>query len=263
MNIGINDKLDILISLAAKDCGNDDVVMFDSLDKSRAFLDKRFYIKLRQIVNRKKHAPTIIVLKKCLVRVAVALMALMSLGFLTIMATPDLRDALFEAVVEWYDNYVSIRYEPIKDDTYEPDITEESTDVSLTKSPEEESSVPVIVAPPTKIEIVMKPTYIPEGLEEELIVSNISTVVIDYYDGNDLCYTYNQILFRDNKKLLDNETIQIANTIINGYAASIVEHKNQNEKAIIWTDGLYYYQIITYSSKISVEQLIIIASSVH
>lgn len=263
MNIGINDKLDILISLAAKDCGNDDVVMFDSLDKSRAFLDKRFYIKLRQIVNRKKHAPTIIVLKKCLVRVAVALMALMSLGFLTIMATPDLRQAVFEAVVEWYEGYISIQYNPVGKDTHKNNLADESTDVSLTENPGDESEIPVVSSPPTKIEKVMRPTYIPEGLEEDVVVSNISVVVIDYYHGNDWVGSYQQILFRDNEKLFDNETIIIQSTNVNGYAATIIEYGNKDGQAIIWTDGIYYYQIYLFTEHINEEELISIAESVQ
>lgn len=98
MNTEINDKLDVLIALSAKDCGNDDVEMFRSLDKSDVNLGKNFYAKQRRIVNKYERKPTVTLLRKCLIRVAVALMALMSVGFLTVMAVPDLREAVFEAV---------------------------------------------------------------------------------------------------------------------------------------------------------------------
>ena len=258
----INDKLDALITLTAKDCGNDDVEMFNNLDTTKIKLDNKFYIKLRQIIRKHRHSTAIILVKKCFVRVAVALMALMSLGFLTIMATPDFREALFEAVIEWYDNYISIRYEPVDNDTYETDITEKRTDVSQTETLEDEDSVSIIVVPPTKIEKVMKPSFIPEGIEEEIVIINKSTVTIDYYCFNELYYTYHQTLFRNNEKLFDDESIIIKNTEINGMLATIIEHDNQSEKAIVWTDGVYYYHIISYSGEISVEQLIKIASSI-
>lgn len=263
MNMVINDKLDALISLTAKDCGNDDVETFNNLDTSKVSLDKRFYLKLRQIISKYKRTTVVLTFKKFLVRVAVALMALMSLGFLTIMATPDLREAVFEAVVEWYEDYISIQYNPVGKDTHKNNLADESTDVSLTENPGDESEIPVVSSPPTKIEKVMKPTYIPEGLEEDVVVSNISVVVIDYYHGNDWVGSYQQILFRDNEKLFDNETIIIQSTNVNGYAATIIEYGNKDGQAIIWTDGIYYYQIYLFTEHINEEELISIAESVQ
>lgn len=262
MNIGINDKLDALISLIAKECGNDDIEMFNNLDTSKVSLDRGVYVKQKQTINKHKHINTVRLIKKCFVRVAVALMALMSLGFLTIMATPDLREAVFEAVVEWYEDYISIQYKPVEEDTHKSNITDESTDISLTENPGDESEIPVISLPPTKIEKVMKPTYIPEGLEEDVVVSNISVVVIDYYHGDDLVFYFQQILFQDNEKLFDNQSVVIRNTEINGNVASIVEYDSRGEKAIIWTDGIYYYQIYLYTEYVSEDELINIATSV-
>ncbi len=261
MNIGINDKLDALISLTAKECGNDDVEMFNNLDTSKVSLDKRFYLKLRQIISKHKHTAAVLTLKKCLVRVAVALMALMSLGFLTIMATPDLREALFEAVIEWYDNYISIRYAPVEEDTCEVHITSESITASLTEASGDESQGIVNIVPPTKIEKVLKPTDLPEGIEEEIVLNNKTTVTIDYYIGNEYIFTYNQILFKDNNKLFDNVTVAIENIEVNGNIANIIEYDNREGKAVIWTDGYYYYYL--YSSLLSVDELVNLALSIE
>jgi hypothetical protein len=257
----INDKLDALISLTAKDCGNDDVVMFNNLDTSKTKLDNKFYIKLRQVISKHKHSTTIILVKKCFVRIAVALMALMSLGFLTIMATPDLREAVFEAVIEWYDNYISIRYVPVEEDTCEVYITSESVTASLTEAPGDESKVIVNIVPPTKIEKVLKPTDLPEGIEEEIVLNNKTTVTIDYYIGNEYIFTYNQILFKDNNKLFDNVTVAIENIEVNGNIANIIEYDNREGKAVIWTDGYYYYYL--FSSLLSIDELVDLALSVE
>lgn len=265
MNIGINDKLDALISLTAKDCGDDDVEMFNNLDISNVTLDKRFYSRMRRIISKHEHTAAVLTLKKCLVRVAVALMALMSLGFLTIMATPDLREALFDAVVEWYENYVSIRYVPIEnetDETHETDITEESTDVSLTADSGEESKAPAVVTPPTKIEKVMKPTYVPEGIESEEITNN-TMVVIDYYCGNDLYFTYHQTLLNGHDKLFNNKSTKISEITINETVATLIEYNDRSEKNIIWNDGLYFYHIEVFESSISIEELLKVAESVQ
>lgn len=100
MNTEINDKLDLMIAYSAKECGSDDVEMFRSLDTTKVSLSKEFYIKKNRTISRYKRKPALAVLRKCLVRAAVALMAVMAFGFLTVMAIPDLREAVFEAVVE-------------------------------------------------------------------------------------------------------------------------------------------------------------------
>ena len=42
MNTEINDKLDVLIALSAKDCGNDDVEMFLSLTNTNVNLQSLY-----------------------------------------------------------------------------------------------------------------------------------------------------------------------------------------------------------------------------
>ena len=64
MNTEMNDKLDVLIALSAKDCGNDDVEMFRKLDTSNVSLDKSFYRKKQRVINRYRHQPTVTILKK-------------------------------------------------------------------------------------------------------------------------------------------------------------------------------------------------------
>lgn len=278
MNIGINDKLDVLIALAAKECGNDDVEMFNNLDTSDVILDKRFYSKQRQVINKHKNSTTVLVVKKFFVRAAVAIMALMSLGFLTVMAVPSLREAVYETIIEWYDGYISIRYEPVTDNTTDTedtgdtdniententDDTDESTDNDLSDVSKEESSAPVVITPPTKIEKVMKPTYIPDGLEEEVVASNKTAVVIDYYLGEDLYCTFQQVLFQDNDTLIDSEGAIIEHIDLNGNPATIIDNSDKNYKIIVWTDGMYFYQIYLNSASESIDELIKMASSVR
>lgn len=256
MNMEINDKLDALISLTAKDCGNDDVVMFNNLDTSKIKLDNKFYIKLRQVISKHKHSTTIILIKKCFVRIAVALMALMSLGFLTIMATPDLREALFEAVIEWYDNYISIRFEPNIGEDYDSFDTL-STAAETTKTLD---GLQIAILPPENIEKVMKPTSIPQGAEEDIVMSNNSGVVIDYYMNDDVVLSYTQTPYRNKDLLFDNKTDKVYDVKINEHSAFAIDYETEGY-AIIWTDGVYYYQIC--SLILDFDELIKIASSIN
>lgn len=260
MNTEINDKLDVLIALSAKDCGNDDVEMFRSLDKSDVNLGKNFYAKQRRIVNKYERKPTVTLLRKCLIRVAVALMALMSVGFLTVMAVPDLREAVFEAVVEWYENYVSIRFEPSGGENNEHTDTKSSTTSASSEITGESDIANTVITPPTKIEKVMKPTYIPEGAEEDIVMNSMISVIIDYYLGDDVVLSYTQTTYNNRDKLYDNKTSISREIDVNGHSAVILEFESDGQ-AIIWTDGVYYFEIV--SSVFDINELIKAASSVH
>lgn len=121
MNTELNDKLDLIIAWAARDCENDEAEKFKNIDTSGVVLSAGFYARKRRLIGRYKLRPALAVCRKCFVRVAVALMALMSIGFLTVMAIPNVRNAMFDAVVEWYEDYVSVRFEP--SGAQEPDGT--------------------------------------------------------------------------------------------------------------------------------------------
>ena len=269
MNTAINDKLDLLIALAAKDCGNDDVEMFRSLDTSDVNLGNNFYAKQRRTINKYKRKPAITLIRKCLIRVAVALMAILSFGFMTVMAMPDLKEAVFEAVVEWYDNHISIRFEPSGGKNNEPtdtttSTTTSSTSTSTSSTPSgitgESDSSNSAITPPTIIEKVMKPTYIPEGAEEDIVTINKAVVTIDYYIGDDWIMSYYQAPYSNDDKLFDNNVSISYDIKVNGYSAVLLEFES-GMKAIAWTDGAYYYDI--FSTISDVNELIKIASSVR
>ena len=254
MSTQIDDRLDVLIALSAKDCGNDDVDMFNSLDTSNVVLDKSFYAKQRRIINKYKHKPTVTVLKKCFVRVAIALMILMSMGFMTVMAVAELREAVFEAIVEWYDNYISIRFEPTDKDS------NEGTDTTLPGATDEPDNSHTEVTPPPKIEKVMKPTYIHEAWEEDIVMNSKSMVIIDYYIGDDVVLSFIQAPFNDKDKLFDNNADVSYTVDVNGYIAVILEYESSGQ-SIIWTDGVYCYH--AHSDKLDINELMKVASSVY
>lgn len=264
MNTEINDKLDVLIALSAKDCGNDDIEIFRSLDTSDINLGKDFYAKQRRTINKYECKTTVTLLRKCLIRVAVALMALMSVGFLTVMAVSDLREAVFEAVVEWYDNYVSIRFEPSGGENNEPTDITSSTSSSTTTSSSgingESDSTNTAITPPTTIEKVMKPTYIPEGAEEDIVKDSKAGIVIDYYLGDDVILSFIQTLYKDKDKLYDNKASISYDVDVNGYNAIALEFESGGW-AIIWTNGAYYYYV--HSAIFDIDELLKVASSVR
>lgn len=241
------DKLDLIIAWAARDCENDEAEKFKNIDTSGVVLSAGFYARKRRLIGRYKLRPALAVCRKCFVRVAVALMALMSIGFLTVMAIPNVRNAMFDAVVEWYEDYVSVRFEP--SGAQEPDGTSDIDPDTTVAS----------VTPPTKIEKIMKPTYVPQGAEEDIVLSNTFGVTIDYYSGDNMILSFTQTLFDNGKKLLDNGIPDMRDIEINGNSAITFRHESEGD-VVIWTDGEYYYQL--RSAALGIDELVKIASSV-
>lgn len=242
MSIGINDKVDFLISYAARECGEDDEKMFNSLDTSGVALDGIFYKKMERVISGSKPTPARPRFKRIMIRVVVALMALMSLGFLTVMAAPTLREAFWDAIVEWYDEYVAIRYE--KEETELPETT-------------------VSANAPNTIEKIMKPTYLPEGMEEEEIICRSSGVIIEYYLDDTLCFTYYQKVLQEHSIIVDNDTTTITEVVIKDNTAKLIEFKDREDMIVVWSDGVYAYCVEFFEESISMEEIIEIASSIH
>lgn len=241
------DKLDLIIAWAARDCENDEAEKFKNIDTSGVVLSAGFYARKRRLIGRYKLRPALAVCRKCFVRVAVVLMALMSIGFLTVMAIPNVRNAMFDAVVEWYENYVSVRFEP--SGAQEPDGTSDIDPDTTSAS----------VTPPTKIEKIMKPTYIPQGAEEDIVLCNMINMTIDYYSGDDMIMSFAQTVFANGERLLDNGIPDMRNIEINGNSAVTFRHDSEGD-VVIWTDGEYYYHLS--STVLGIDELVKIASSV-
>ena len=257
MNIEINDKLDLMIFLVAKDCGNDDVEMLDSLDTSEVVLDKHFYRKRDRIVAKQKHYPAILILKKGLLRIAVALLIIMSLGFTTVMAIAPLREALFEVVIEWYEDFLTIRYEPTEDG--EENASEEN-DNGITDNTENPPANGPALTPPTIIEVVRKPTYLPEGMIEDVVIQSDAMVCIDYYLNNELVFTFNQLPLSDMEKFIDSKEVVVEEIDIDGLEGFVILYNNKPGLSIVWNDGEYVFQTIT--SNIGLDEMMTYCKSV-
>lgn len=216
--------------------------------------------------------------KRISVRVAVAMMIIMSLLLVTLMSISATREAIWNAIIEWYDDYITIRFADPSgavgaDDTTEaPETTTsgvENTETAGDSADTEETGDNVetteppegIVSPPIEIEEVRKPTYLPSGVEEEFIHKSFAGVVYEYYLGDDLAYLFNQMLLKNNDKYIDNETAKVMPIYINDNSGTLVEYSEKEEIHIIWTDSEYVYKLISWGY--DKDELIKVACSVE
>ncbi|MBR7151126.1 MAG: DUF4367 domain-containing protein [Clostridia bacterium] len=273
-----NNKFDYLVSIALLDCGDKDLEMFEAIDDSNIVLSNRLTRRVRHIIYKKSHESMFKATKRISVRLAVAMMIIMSLLLVTLMSISATREAIWNAIVEWYEDYITVRFEDPSgvvgaDDTTEApetttsgventETTDDSTDTEETGDNVETTEPPEgIVSPPAEIEEVRKPTYLPAGVEEEFIHKSFAGVFYEYYLGDDLAYLFNQMVLRENDKYVDSETAKVSAIEINGFMGTLVEYTEKEEIHIIWTDSEYVYRLT--SSELDIEELIKVACSVE
>ena len=250
------DKLDYLIALASIGCGEDDVEMFNSLDTSSVVFDKSFYRIRDRRIRQYKRKPFVNAFKKVMSRVAVVILAILSAGIITVAAIPSLRNAVWGAIVEWYEDYLTINYEMPDDEIEETEgVNSADTETGQDSEPSEE-----IVAPKW-IEEVKTPKYYQEGLIEDIAVQGKTQIIVDYYLGENLFYSYKQLTFSEDAMYIDNVAATVQDIEINGYKAYLVEFVDSSHKKIIWSDGLYIYQLTTELCEFDL--LITVAKSVE
>ena len=261
------DKLDYLIGLASVGCGDDDVEMFNNLDTSKVVLDEEFYRVRDRRIRKHKRAPFVKTMRRVLARVAIFILAVVSATTVTVSAIPSLRKAVFNAIVEWYENYLTINYELPESETSETERetdagseTEADSSEETEENSETESETETEVTRPKEIEEIKKPTYYQDGLFEDLVVQTKNQVIFDYYLGEELFYSYKQIVFNEDEMYVDNESAVVNNIEINGLLAYLVEYTDLSSKEIIWTDGFYIYQL--YAVSCDLEILIAVAESI-
>ena len=262
------DKLDYMIQLAYLQCGTKDAELFDEVDGTEVPVPKSLDRRIMRLISREAREQCCGKTKRMLGRTAIAAMLIMSIMFTLLISVTGIREAIWKAIVEWHDNYITISFEKNIEDIGE-EVTEESTaedtqsDTSNDSQPETDDEPSLenkpVVTPPTKIEEVRKPTYVMDGVIEDLFKSQ-TTISIDYYVGEVFVCSFSQDIIIEDKKYFDNETANVEEIYINEYKASLVTYSDKKEVEIVWSDGEYVY--VLFSSMLDVQQMKAIAESV-
>ena len=190
------DELDILIESAVED-SIDEFDEFDNLDISDVAFSPSYQRRKRRIMRRYKYAPAIVTAKKIASRAAMFTGVLLTVALITVMSVSALREAIIGAVVEWYNDYVSVRFET------------ETSNESIESETEE---------PWEAVMKARRPREIPEGVEEVVHLDSKMMVLIDYYADGVLWASYNQIIKDEQNIYVDNEAVMIDRIDIHCYS---------------------------------------------
>lgn len=277
MNSNHYEKIDHLIAIAASGYLQKEANRFESLDTSTVQFDATYYHKRAWVIRKYRRRPMLQKMKRVAVRVAVALLVLILLAALAVGCIPAVREAVFKAFVEWHDDHFKVSFEP--DNGNDPGLTPPAQTDAGTELPTDTSSEPsdtsvsdapgtsvteppdvVVPTPPTQIEVKRKPTALPQGVYEDILMDSEIGLTIDYYLDDEFVLSYSQKLMNTQAKY-DNVNTSITEIVLNGHCGILIEYQNNPIKFIEWTDGEYRYQIM--SEVYGKDQLIALAESVR
>ena len=222
------DKLDALILLAG-DALVEKNLKTDLLDgaplvKRPKSLDRKI-ARMIQHERRKPYNEVFVIMKQT----AAVFLVVCTLMFAMAMSVDAVREAFWNAVVEWFDKYISVVYE-----------TE--------------------VDPPDVIEEYKEPQLVPVGAERVVVVKNEYYQVINYYLDNTLVFNYKQSILDNRNHYYDQNIQNTEKLMINNYYGYFINFDN-HRNSLCWNCENYHYEIFFHNKSLDIPLLISIAES--
>jgi len=192
-------------------------------------LSPEFELRMRRLLARDRRRD--IVLKAIHVGKRVAAIILLAVGFLSLLmlSNAKVRASVKEAIVEWYNKYISIIFNG-----------QEASDTSDIKE--------------------FRPKYLPKGFKESQVEKDDDRAIFIYQNdfGDSIYVSYWHNYYNANI-LIDNENHIIETRMINGYEVFIAYAIQENPiNVIVWTMDNYQFRIW---STLSMDELIMMAES--
>lgn len=224
------DKLDALILLAGdvlveKNLNTDLLDGAPVVNRPKS-LDRKI-ARMIQHERRKPYNEVFVILKQT----AAVFLVVCTLILAMAMSVEAVREAFWNAVVEWFDKYISVVYECKAD-------------------------------PPDVIEEYKEPQLVPVGAERVNAVKDKHGNIIYYYIKNNIVLTFRQTIFNANKRHYDDKVKEWLEVNINNNKGYI--SVNQNGRCTLcWTDSKYLYEILFDEKMLNLSLVINIAESLE
>ena len=239
-------NFELLLSAASELSIEAEIDAFLAIDSSDIEVDERKMRKVQRFI-RGKHTSRWHAVKIALV----ACLIIMSLAFTACMSIPELREAIYNVIVEWREGHVGISFEDPKNPT-SPTATEDSvaTTSTSTEATTVEVTAPLVpVTPPSTIESKAQFTYLPEECYTVVDYDGNGSYIISVYKSNDGSWVFSlsQTVINGELHLSDSDTQVMDDIQINGCNAVMLEDtENIGVYGVVWRDGYYDYHIYGY-----------------
>ena len=228
------DKLDALILLAGDVLIEQDVAYARSLNTTDSIISKRTDRKIRRNINMafKSHEYRrgLVITK----RIVAALLIVCTILFASAMSIGAVRTNFWNAIVEWFDDYISIKFDQT------PAISSENT------------------------ADFKEPAYLPNGYEAANRFITDYSNKITYHVNDTKALIYIQKVISSNETLIDNKNCILHDIEISSYPGILAVYSNDIlSYTLMWKDLKYSYMIESYNLDLSENELIKIAESIY
>ncbi len=231
---GINDKLDYLIGLALSDYAAEEVEAFEAIDASDSVIDEDFDKRIYRLIAQKAEKPKV---KRIGIRVAIAAIIIVSLMLITIMSISGIREALWNAIVKWYEDYVAIAFVEPSPEVIDIDVSSGNIVVDTSKANFQK-----------EILEYKKPTVSGEYVKET-IYEGKAVFGQDYYLNGEWQFSFYQKVYTVKVQKIDSKGKELKNITVGEYDAIIAISQTNEPNILIWMDGEYLYTINGYLSE--------------
>lgn len=223
-------NFEILMKMAVNKCMEDEITLFYSLDVSDTTVSKKTRRKVMNALRQLKLRD--LAWMQIVKRVAVVVLVLMSLSFVSVMSVEAVRTAIWKVFLEWRDEYIHIWYDKTENDA---DVLSEILEYKE-----------------------------PRGIDDEYIryegIKNMFTYTVEYESKNHII-TYHQDLLGSNGIYVSNENTITYDVMIHQYPGIAMEYEVHGIHMVnlVWDDGEYRFSL---SGNVSIDYLMSLAESV-
>jgi|GEM_PF-3491527 hypothetical protein len=207
------DSLDALLYVSAPAAGQPDIDEYNALDIP-VELSRSFRRRIKQIIKNGVPVNYVTIIAK---RVAIIFLIIMSIGFTYVMSISAVREAVWEKIMEWYNNYIYVQY-------VEPNETE--TEV------------------PATIKDYKEPATIPDTYIKTILQKLPYCYYMEYISSEHMII-YQQYILKNYSIMLTNIDSETEPININGNQGlyTFYTSGNKNYYDIIWNDKKYAYEL--------------------
>lgn len=225
-----NDKLDALILLSGSVLISKNADLYKNAAIPLVKRPRSLDAKVQRSINKERRR-TFGTFFQYGQRVAAAVLVACTLSFAAVMSVEAVRTTLWDTIVRFFDEYLSISY-----------VTE--------------------TQPPKQLEAIKEPSCSEQGWEKQVVLETASMRSVIYRKNGTKILTYTQEIL-DGEAWFDNEDTEIENITISDRPAMLMFRKNQKTYSLSWSDGAYAYTLDAHVPELTKEDLIHMAETIE